>query len=823
MRIRFVKYLLFLASVVLLTPLNMAQSDDKLLVGTDYAYYPYEYVNEFHQAEGFDIDIISAIALEIKRDVEFRPGNWSNVKSDLEEGRTDIIAGMYYLPDRAERVNFSMPYIIVTHSIFVKAGDYLASLKDVKDQEDLNVVVENSSILHAYLTTAGISASRIIPVENQLDALKILSETSNTCALLPTLQGQFIARRNGFVDVNIVGLPILPREYAVAINKSDTLLLSQINDAITTIHKNGIYEKIYNKWFGQYEKHQNAQPIISITEIILLLFLVLFLGAAAFVISKLKTKKDELATEVQTLENENDRINQLLHKNENSLRKATENTPFPLAIISSSGNFVYVNRIFEDEFGYTQRDINNLKNWLRLFFPNLTEQNKIQERLEEILSHMALDLDYKTTTCDIIPFLDAQKNRKYFNLYVVSLGEGQILFLFNNITTVINTEDKLHSIISQTESKDHYVVNYLSNLGHDFKIPVNDIVGYASLLVNDEIPKTEIKTIAQLIKRNGESMAEIINNIIDFSKVESGKLGLLHQTSDIGEIFNDIYQQILAMPLVQEIPSLNLNLNLPVSGNNRPFLVNLDKTRFKRVISSILYQIIHSENHQDVEFGFFNHNPEVIRVFIKTSRTKPSPQKSLNDDYQKDNNKSREIGLTLTAELTRILGYELKIKTDVNDGYFIYLDLKLVPAETPNQSTTESLLVVDDPDEVEWPHKTILLVEDNMENSNYVEAILGKMKCTIITKESGRDAIEVLKKNFPIDLIILDWMLPDISGQEVAGFARLNRPSIPIIVVSAMEKSDLANLKTFENISYFIEKPVNRRLLIKNLLKIFGE
>jgi CheY-like chemotaxis protein len=110
-----------------------------------------------------------------------------------------------------------------------------------------------------------------------------------------------------------------------------------------------------------------------------------------------------------------------------------------------------------------------------------------------------------------------------------------------------------------------------------------------------------------------------------------------------------------------------------------------------------------------------------------------------------------------------------------------------------------------------------------MENSNYVEAILGKMKCTIITKENGRDAIEVLKKNFPIDLIILDWMLPDISGQEVAGFARLNRPSIPIIVVSAMEKSDLANLKTFENISYFIEKPVNRRLLIKNLLKIFGE
>ena len=820
---RFVKYFLVTILVVLFHQNSLAQSGRKLLVGTDYAYYPYEYVNEFHQAEGFDVDIIKAVAHEIKYDVEFKPSNWGSVKAELESGNIDLIAGMYYLPDRAEKVNFSMPYIIVTHSIFVKEGDYWASLKDVKDELNLNVVVENSSILHSYLTTAGIASNRIIPVENQLDALKILSETPNTCALLPTLQGQFIAERNGFDDVAIVGLPILPREYSIAIKKTDTLLLSQINDAITTIHKNGTYAKIYDKWFGQYEKHQNTSSRVTYIEIILALSLLITLLAAFLLIRKIRIQNKILGGKLELIEAENIRVNNLLNKNENTIRKATENTPFPLAIISSSGNFVYVNRLFEDEFGYTRREIINLKSWVRIFFPIPTEQAQIQEKLEEILGHMAHDLNFNASQCDIIPFIDAEKNKKYYNLHVVSLGEGQILFLFNNITNVIEAHQKLEMFVKQHDIRNNVIINYLSNLENDFKAPITDIIGFSTLLSNDDTPKTEVKTLARLIKQNGESLIEIINNMIDFSKIEIGKDGLLNETTDIGLLLNEIYEENrtgLINNLKQPVQFL---LKLPVSGNNLPFYANIDKIRFKHILQGIISQLLHFADNSVMELGFYNSDHDILRVFIKTYSNNTFTTNNTVGDQNAIQNNEAKLGLSLMAELTRVLGLELKTKTDVENGNFTYLDLQLVNPDNYLSDNSAAIPSADDDlQDILWPEKSILLVEDNMENSNYIEAILGKMYCSIITKDTGKEAIDVLKKNIPIDLIILDWLLPDISGDQVADFARNKMPDVPIIVVSAMESDNISEFRKIHKIDYFLEKPVHRATLIKTINSIFS-
>ncbi len=281
----------FLITVLLLSLNSTTKAQDSvrtIKVGCDYAYYPYEYINENHEADGFDIDIIKAIGKEMNINLEIKAGNWFDIKRNLEEGKIDVIAGMYYLPERADKVNFSMPIIIITHSIFVNDGDYWQSLKDVKDEKNLRVVVENSSILHKYLTSAGINSDRILAVENQLDALKILSQTPNSVALLPDLQGKYIAKKNGFDHIVTVGLPIIPREYSIAVNKHDTILLNQINDAITEINNNGQYNRIYQKWFGKYNTQNQKWINLTNLEVTLIILLILFIGFIIYFTSKMK-------------------------------------------------------------------------------------------------------------------------------------------------------------------------------------------------------------------------------------------------------------------------------------------------------------------------------------------------------------------------------------------------------------------------------------------------------------------------------------------------------------------------------------------------------
>ena len=293
-----------------------------LKVLCDYAYYPYEFIDENLKPDGFDIDIIKAIAKDLNYNVNIKAGRWSTIKKELRTGKADLIAGMFYKVDRAERVNFSMPYIIITHSIFVKEGDYWNSLKDVKDDKDLKVIVENSSILHNYLKTAGINGNRIIAVENQYDALKTLSETKKTCAFLPKRQGSYTAIKHGFDNIITVGLPILPREYSVAINKQDTTLLNDINDAITNINNNGTYERIYNKWF---EKQDSVTIESQNHEILIFLLVLLAILLVLFIYKYLEAKKENKQLCIRIEENGKtlESTNTELQNNESLLRKIT--------------------------------------------------------------------------------------------------------------------------------------------------------------------------------------------------------------------------------------------------------------------------------------------------------------------------------------------------------------------------------------------------------------------------------------------------------------------------------------------------------------------
>lgn len=803
-----------------------AQDEQRTLqIGADYAYYPYEYVNEFNQADGFDIDIMKALTSELNMDYEIQSDNWFSIKQKIEKGELDMLAGMYFHPDRANKVNFSMPYIIITHSIFVNKGDYLHSLKDVRDQENLKVVVENSSILHKYLTTAGISSERILPVENQLDALRILSESKNTCALLPELQGKYIAAKNGYDDVTTVGLPILPREYSIAVNKADTLLLNQINDAITEIHNNGIYESIYNKWFGKYEQLDQETFGFTSTEIILfLLFVVL---SFLFVLQyfrwmKYKQRKEEqLAKE----ELENQKIKVKLLKNETLFRQITENSPYSIAIIDHDAQFSYVNRKFEDEFGYTKKEISDLESWVHLSILDIKQQENIKSVFYQFINTQAKNPDIKNVHIESVHVIDKSGQAKNIILRLASLGENQTIVFFEDNTENQKKYHQLKAAKAKAESADKQKTSFLANISHEIRTPMNSILGFSSLLAEDEITKEEKSEYSHLIRKNGNVLLLLIQDIIDISKIEAGILTIEPKLEKLSSIIDDAYNTI-KKDYGMKIPEpIQLSLELLEHMEHKHYFIRVDRYRMSQVLNNILTNAFKFTDKGSVKFGIKELPNRKIRVYV-TDTGIGIKEKDIEFIFNRFNRvdskdvRSRRgtgLGLAISYQILKLFGSELIIESTFNEGSTFYFDLPYyegqgdtIDDKVPEFTSSTSV-------NYDWNAKTILVVEDNKENANYIESALRKTNCKLIICEDGEQALKAIQSDQKIDLLLLDWLLPDMKGNKIVDYIKMNHMKFPIIVVTALALiEDQLEIKEHQ-IDEYMAKPVDKNYLLHRI------
>ncbi len=212
----------------------------------DYSYPPYEFLDASGKPAGFNVDLIRAIARIMDLDVEIRLGPWNEARADLEQGRIDMLLGMYYSPARERLVDFSIPHTIVNHSIFVRKGSSITSLKDLQAKQ---VIVQKGDIMNDYAAETYITPF-LVPAESQLDAIRMLSSGRYDAALLAESQGLYNAKKYGLSNITTAGPPFQPREYCFAVRQGDRELAAVLNQGIAILKSTGRYEKIYNTWLG---------------------------------------------------------------------------------------------------------------------------------------------------------------------------------------------------------------------------------------------------------------------------------------------------------------------------------------------------------------------------------------------------------------------------------------------------------------------------------------------------------------------------------------------------------------------------------------------
>lgn len=216
----------------------------------DLNYPPYEYINNQGQPDGFNVDIIHAVANAMGFGIKLDLGPWDVVVSQLEEKKIDALIGMFKTTERNKKFDFSIPHFIASYAVFVRDDSPIQSLNDVKNKK---IIVQLSDLGHDFIKENNLT-EHIIEKENWSEVLRSLAEGEGDCAIVSRLQGTRLIENLSITNVRAVGPPIIQSKYCLAVAKGNSMLLAKLNEGLSIIKDTGKYDEIYTKWFGFYEE-----------------------------------------------------------------------------------------------------------------------------------------------------------------------------------------------------------------------------------------------------------------------------------------------------------------------------------------------------------------------------------------------------------------------------------------------------------------------------------------------------------------------------------------------------------------------------------------
>jgi PAS domain S-box-containing protein len=360
----------FLAlSVPSVTGAGAVTAKPKIIVGGDHDCPPYEYL-ENGKPTGFDVELMRAVADVIGFDVEFRLGKWNRVRQDLEEGRIDALAGMYYSADRSRLVDFSVPHTMVSSGILVRKGSAIRSYVDIQGKE---IIVQEGDIIHDALRRNGL-ASRIVAVTDAPQVLELLSSGKHDCAFMPSrLQAEYYIKTYGYSNIRFINseLPLL--RYCFAVRKGNKELLYKLDEGMKILKVNGKYQDIYNRWFGVYERKDLWEDVkFYVLALALIAALCLIFLAWSWM---LKRRVEQKTAELR-------RSEEALRLSEERYRALHRDNPTMIFTMDADGKVLSVNPTGADKLGYT---IDELEGQPVLMVFHEEDRPAVVEQMQECL------------------------------------------------------------------------------------------------------------------------------------------------------------------------------------------------------------------------------------------------------------------------------------------------------------------------------------------------------------------------------------------------------------------------------------------------------
>lgn len=369
---------------------------------------------------------------------------------------------------------------------------------------------------------------------------------------------------------------------------------------------------------------------------------------------------------------------------------------------------------------------------------------------------------------------------------------------------------------NQVEAANKMKSEFLSNMSHELRTPLNSIMALSRVLISQTSRKLshEENNYLEIVERNGKRLLSLINDILDLSKIEAGKMEITPEFISLKPIINIVKENLYQL---SEEKGLSLTLDLP---NDLP-QIETEESKVYQILTNIIGNAVKFTNKGSVDISVSN-DAENIWIKIKDSGIGISKQElpHIFDEFrQADGSSSRlyegtGLGLAIANKMTTILGGNIKVSSKLGEGSIFTImlpikwhkDILLVDSYfnkyASKLSLTKSILVVDD------DPKIIKGISESLYDAGY----------NTIGAQSGKEALQLAEKHQPF-AITLDIVMPEMDGWEV--LQKLKNKSItkdiPVIIISVNEDKETGGALGAVG---FVSKPLDQKMLMKEINKI---
>ncbi len=364
---------------------------------------------------------------------------------------------------------------------------------------------------------------------------------------------------------------------------------------------------------------------------------------------------------------------------------------------------------------------------------------------------------------------------------------------------------------------------FLANMSHEIRTPMNAVLGFSDILNNKLSNNAECQPLIQGIINGGKNLTSLINDILDLSKIEAGRLEIIKEPVNILDLIEDI-KQIFSVTLK------NKNIILLLDIDKRfPNSLLLDKTRIRQILFNLVGNAIKFTEKGSVTISakidkYIRHKSKVDLIIEVRDTGIGIPNNQVDilfDPFIQIKNQDNKyggtgLGLSITKRLTEAMNGEISVKSELGKGSVFSINFKSItrskinPIKELRKLQKENIL---------FKNPQILIVDDIKSSRNITKVYLEAHNCTVYETTNGQEAIDFIKENKP-DLILMDIQMPILDGYEATKQIKkqeeFNKIPIVALTAKAMKTQEKEYRKVFDD---YLIKPITSKEIINSLMQ----
>jgi two-component system sensor histidine kinase EvgS len=764
----------------------------------DPAYPPFDYQDAHGLHGGFSADITRLVELRLGRSFIKIPSNdWDRVLTNLREGKIDFVPGIVRTEERETFAAFTSPYYTVKTVFIGRTGQ-----EDVRSHDSLDgkrVFVSRGFAVVDYLLT-NYQGIQLEFVDNERSGIVRLALGEGDYAVtdLPVLT--YTIRQEGLTNLKVAGSTGFEYPLCFAVPKSSSVLAGILDKALLNVDPSQ-REALVEKWFSVegeriYSYREFWIALAAVTSILLLLF----------VYNRL-------------LKRTVDRRTAALRASEEKYRQIFANAVEGIYQSTPDGKLLSANPAFARILGYGHPE--ELLEQLNAYqmYADPAARDEWKEILDREGFVRGFEFDANRRDGVTLRFSDTSQ--------AVRDERGQLLYyqgVLEDITERRRSED-LRLAKEAAEAASQAKSEFLANMSHEIRTPLNSILGFSDLLESESLG-SQARHYVACIRSAGRALQALVNDVLDLSKLEAGRLELNSASLDLRALIDEV-----GILFEQRCREKKIEWRVEIASDC-PEAVILDLVRVRQVLINLVGNAV-----KFTQEGFVR-----VAVRIVASRdgdTHPDleiavqdtgigiPQKQMElvfEAYRQVKGVNRAqfggtgLGLNIAQRLVHLMGGTLSVESEAGKGSTFTIHLANVEVAAAQSMGEEG--VPASPFDLVFEPASILIVDDAFANRELLKGYFRSLPFTVREAANGQEALEQVASQRP-DLIIMDLRMPVMDGYVATQILKADEHTrrIPVIVLTASSMASRRELADQLKVDAYLRKPVPFATLIRELAR----